>query len=169
MKYARELARHFARRALARGTSERNARKRKRARERRANIAEAEKRRIDDLRMFGMRCHGTYPFDDYAPGYRCRWEHVRYDRYSAVELDHDEAARLVNAPDVVRDKDYMWINKGFIVIGKPLPGAGAMQLACMELLGGSPRVNGIKPGDEAVYLHDGSYYLIRRVDPTIHA
>lgn len=111
---------------------------------------------------------GTYPYDHYG-----KWRQVRN------HLPLQEAAQLVGAQVTAEEIEehetsrwgscYLWLNKGFIVIGRREPtkaSAGeSMNLAMMEMLGSGPERKGIKVGDQAVYLHDGTYSLIERVAP----
>lgn len=80
--------------------------------------------------------HGTYP-QDYGP-------------YKLLkELSHDEAAELVQATDKAKAEEYMWLNKGFILLGH----LGVR-------IPHDQRREKIVPGVQAVYLHDGKYRLI---------
>lgn len=110
-----------------------------------------------------MPVHGTYPHDT------GKWKTVR-------NLTLQEAADLVGTtvtPEEVEDHEsstfgsvYFWINKGFVVIGRSeLQGApsNSLGLACMEMFC-TPEHKDIQVGDQAVYIHDGSYTLIERVE-----
>jgi hypothetical protein len=96
-----------------------------------------------------MNVHGTYPYDMYG-----KWEPERW-------LSHDEAAELVGAPEEVRKESYMWVNKGFIVLGLPQDKGRPLILEDVFF---TVELKGIKKGMRAVYLHDGKYTLLRRVE-----
>lgn len=119
-----------------------------------------------------IRIHGTYPFDTWG-----KWKTVRHDlsllevsqllniEVTKEEIDKHDAEEKDHAYHSI----YLWLNKGFVLLKKMPAEAGAGQdqllvVACMELLGGSPSVNGIEVGDQAIYLHDGSYSLIERIE-----
>ncbi len=95
--------------------------------------------------------HGTYPFDTE------NWEMVRR------ELSKEEAAKLVGIPDE-EVEDYMWINKGYLLINTNIAPGSSMEAAFVEQLSrDGAHLIGVPVGTEAVYLGDGVYYLIRKV------
>lgn len=94
--------------------------------------------------------HGTYIHD------------LGYGRIRFVEdLTRDQAAELVNMHHELRQQEYMWLNKGWIVerlgyrIGPTVSDetfVGGPEGA--EVTGYNPK---LVPGDMIVYLHDGQY------------
>jgi hypothetical protein len=95
-----------------------------------------------------MKVHGTYPFD-------------MHDKWNSLgRISHEEAAKLVNAPEEVRQQQYMWLNKGFIVLGLPQDEGRTVIIEDMYFNVEHQR---IKKGMQAVYLHDGNYTLLERV------
>ncbi len=107
-----------------------------------------------------VKVHGTYPYDDYGPGYTSCWRKVR-------AIAHEEAAKLTGLE--VADDGYLWLNKGYIVLGatdQGITGTGASFIENRAKF--SKR---IPPGTQAVYLADGNYSIIERtdVDQTIRA
>lgn len=115
-----------------------------------------------------MKIHGTYPHDEWG-----KWETIergvslrRVAKLVGAEVTDEEVERHDNG-DGWSDAVYLWLNKGFVLIDSDvngMRGEGNLALACAELLGGSIRAKGIKKGDRAVYLHDGSYSIIERVE-----
>lgn len=104
-----------------------------------------------------MKIHGTYPHDS------GHW-------ISEKEITRDEAADLTNAPKELREmkysngaQKYLWLNKGFIVLGmsegSAIPGMG---LAMAEQFF-NPEAKGIPFGAHAVYIGDGQYYLLKYI------
>lgn len=66
------------------------------------------------------------------------------------------------------DDEYLFLNKGYIVISPdaPKPGTPDLHLAlCEQCTTSGVQVRGILPGMRAVYLHDGEYTLIEKQDP----
>ncbi len=112
--------------------------------------------------------HGTYPMDS------SRWRQIREVQ------DLQEVADLLKIevePNLVAQHNssrgnwsknvYLWLNKGYIVIGvapKGVP-SESFALTMVEMFGGSPEVKNIEEGAQALYLHDGAYYLIERAVP----
>jgi hypothetical protein len=107
--------------------------------------------------------HGTYPFDD------PRWRTVR--KLGLKEVADLTGIEVTDAECKQHDEGdwvaqvYLWVNKGFIVIGEDAPepgkyGFGCAMVECM--LGGRVEADGIRSGAQAVYLADGNYYLIER-------
>lgn len=116
-----------------------------------------------------VKIHGTYPHDAFG-----KWRTVeqylslaRVAKLVGVEVTEEEIEKHDNG-DGWSDSVYLWLNKGFVLIGKPKVNGvgeeGYLGVACMEMLGSSPAVKDIEVGDQAVYLHDGSYSLIERVE-----
>lgn len=98
--------------------------------------------------------HGSYPFDS-GP----RWRRVR-------GLTVEEAAELTGAPMRSPQRGstdiYLWLNKGYIILGGNGVGLSAVQVAALEEIFNRTE----KPyplGTQAVYLHDGKYSLIERM------
>lgn len=104
--------------------------------------------------------HGTYPFDQHGA-----WRTIRKLRVDeVVELIGIKPEERKNEPcyceGTGKNDEYFWLNKGFIVLGFEAPLAGDELSCAMIELFDTPRVKGIKPGMQAVYLHDGKYSLI---------
>ena len=106
---------------------------------------------------------GTYPFDEYDADYNPAWKQVR-------DLTLEEARELAGIFHESED-GYLWMNKGFIVLGLEQKtgddGVTTIQAAFGEMMGGVLSPN-IDVGMLAVYLHDGSYSLIERLLPVEH-
>lgn len=102
-------------------------------------------------RTFERPIHGTYPFDTN------NWETVRRD------LPKEEAAKLVGIPDD-EITDYMWLNKGYIIINSDIkPGSSLGAVFAEMMTANGVQTAGVPVGAEAVFLGDGTYYLIRKV------
>lgn len=107
-------------------------------------------------------CHGTYIHDD------PRW------RPTGRELRIDEVRKLIPIPEDIQH-DYLWLNKGWMVIGAGFRVGGphrenAVIIPCNEefakrlegkLQDGQPPYTAfwLQPGDKAIYLADGKYRL----------
>lgn len=108
-----------------------------------------------------IKIHGTYPHGE------GKWKTVEHN-VSLAKVAELVGIELVGIDNDWGDAVYLWLNKGFVLIDKPeVDGVnkdGYLGMACIEMLGGSPRVNGIKKGDRAIYLHDGNYSIIERVE-----
>lgn len=106
--------------------------------------------------MKEVHIHGTYPFDDRTQ----RWDSIR-------DLTAEEAAVITGASLEKLTKDafggvYLWLNKGYVVIGSAEPGINGLIAGMLEERLGSAR-RSWPVGTQAVYLADGLYMLIERV------
>lgn len=108
-----------------------------------------------EAKMATIKIHGTYPFD--SDGH---WKRLN-------EVTSKEAAELTKIPKEYHKLQYMWLNKGYIVLDLIDKGVAGEEMnlvharAEMETDGEvviSPSAIGMK----AVYLEDGRYYLIER-------
>ena len=110
--------------------------------------------------MLNIRIHGTYPYDGGKWGANEQISLEKVADLLGVEVTPEQIRKSEQGDE------YLWLNKGFVLVDRPdltaIEGPGNLQLACMAMLGGSPEIKGIKSGDRAVYLHDGTYYLITR-------
>lgn len=124
--------------------------------------------------------HGTYPHDS------GRWKSVRkIDLGEVISFvkrhlgdDHIPAEWIAHCkarsdsksrwPDI-----YLWLNKGYIVLdaafktqaAKPTLGLALAEQTTEGEVSNVPR---LKPGMQAVYLHDGNYYLIEYNEPGVN-
>lgn len=117
-----------------------------------------------------IRIHGTYPHDS------GRWQHVRNltveeaAELLMIELDEHELEAAAREREPVRRGEpvrwpnvYLWLNKGFVVLGAPdRTGLTELQAGMLEAALG-PVDRSWPVGVQAVYLHDGRYSLIERV------
>jgi len=98
--------------------------------------------------------HGTYPYDS-----RSTWRKVK-------QITVEEASKLTGVPMKEPQKGsediYLWLNKGYIILGAGGPGLSALQVAALEEMFGLGE-KAYPLGVQAVYLHDGQYSLIQRV------
>jgi len=121
--------------------------------------------------------HGTYPFDSK------QWIRVRsLSLTEASELSGVDQHQVYCHPckgsgsvstgacptcngEGTYASEYLWLNKGFRLIDVEAPQGSTnfLAIACAERFVDSPSVRGIEPGALAVYLHDGTYCLIRRI------
>ena len=103
------------------------------------------------LNAIDVHCHGTYAWD-------------LGDRIKSLgKVSREQAAELVRIPDELRDQEYMWINKGWIVEGRPYSvghGEEAIVVGDGEV---PPYSTPLNVGDKLVYLADGNYYRIEVV------
>jgi hypothetical protein len=117
-----------------------------------------------------IKIHGTYPFDAFG-----KWTTVKRNLplhevagLLGIEVSKEDLEKHDGGRKYL-DGVYLWLNKGFVLL-KDMPEEagvgedGYLGVACMEMLGGSPSVKDIQVGDQAIYLHDGSYSLIKRVE-----
>lgn len=82
-----------------------------------------------------LEIHGSYPHD--------------FGRHSVVrDLTREEAGKLLGLDPVPPGSDDLFLNKGFIVLGLPLPRDYSVDLRTQL------------SGKQAVYLSDGWYRLI---------
>lgn len=84
--------------------------------------------------------HGSYIRDNK------RWRLQR-------EITRREAADLVKMPKELWSNDYMWDNKGYIVIGKPY------KIHDLTIGDGEISELVLESGDQAVDINDGKYRL----------
>lgn len=114
------------------------------------------RRNINEASIDEVTIHGTYPYDDESQ----RWRQVRV-------LSVEEASQLTGVPMERAERNlrnngvYLWLNKGYIVLGAKYKGISALSAGLLEAFGGG--CNRAWPvGTQAVYLHDGFYSLIER-------
>lgn len=110
-----------------------------------------------------IKVHGSYAFEEYDADYNPAWERVR-------ELTVKEAAVLVGLEGQKSEIRYLWPNKCLIVpdLAKRGEGITGGQAIMGEMLGGV-WFPSIAIGMEAVYLHDGQYFLLKRLLPRDHS
>jgi len=114
--------------------------------------------------MNHMKIHGTNPFDEYDAEYNPAWKRVR-------DLTLAEAKEM-SGHNLECTDGYLWLNKGFVILGLEQKigddGITTIQAAFGEQMGGVLSPN-VEPGMLAIYLHDGSYFLIERLLPLEHS
>ena len=108
-----------------------------------------------------VRCHGTYVWD---------LGHERVKSLGKITKEH--AAELLHIPADLREHEYMWLNKGWLVVGRPLfvidrnaKWERGQDAPMIQVGDGDPFTGerSLVAGDRLVYLADGTYYLIEVV------
>jgi hypothetical protein len=102
--------------------------------------------------MLDVKIHGTYPFDDLGADHEPCWKPVR-------PLSLEEAAELTKLELTTQEDEYLWLNKGYIVLDQEPTLTAATASLVENFARFSER---IPAGARAVYLHDGNYQLIER-------
>jgi hypothetical protein len=84
-----------------------------------------------------------------------------YHAQDGIPCRHDVDLALRNE-DLGYLRIYLWLNKGYILINAKKEGVGGLTAALLEGQSGEFGLP-LKPGTQAVYLHDGRYSLIEVV------
>lgn len=109
--------------------------------------------------MTPMNVHGTYPYGESG----CPWKKIR-------DLTFEEAADMVKTPKEDREEAKhcgLWINKGYVVLElmeTGNTGISSFQVGVLDSILEVRSLN-IETGMRAVYLHDGRYSLLERMEP----
>jgi len=130
------------------------------------------------------KCDGTYPLDGNGT-----WEAVRascgdekcrgYCATCRGAIDVMEAVKLLDLPlhpadvtPVLNGRRYLFLNKGFVVLASEGRGLhpdrdkrrlSPLLLATLETLDEPHQASGWPVGTRALYVHDGTYYLIEKM------
>ena len=99
--------------------------------------------------------HGSYPFDS-SP---CRWKKVQ-------DIGADEAAALLHLTEEQVGNANLWINHGYILLNpaEDQPELDAMSAFLLEMVSSGEVGVSLPVGTQAIYLSDGTYSLIERIE-----